>query len=150
MKEDPSQARTTSQTFYLTLSSITASLALGYLLTTVDSTRMIVRPSDAGFWLRVALLFQVIVLTWHEYALRTVYFQWQINYFDSVIPFAFAVVQYVAISGLRPSGDAWFWEGLAAFAYVSAIAYNNQRAKAGRDSVNKLMSRHHGGLFFTC
>lgn len=139
MDESQDVARTTSQAFYLTLSSITSSLALGYLLTTADELHLTSWPPDLGCWLRVTLVFQMIVLTWHEYAQGTVYFRWQINYFDSIVPFAFAVVQYVAISGLRPKADVWFWGSFAAFAFVSAVAYLNQRAKAAGDSANAQM-----------
>jgi hypothetical protein len=136
-------ARSTSQAFYLTLISITCSLALGYLLQSVQPERLIHGHFAVGYTLRVLLLFQMIVLTWHEYALGTVYFQWQINYLDSAVPFSFAIVQYLAISALAADKDWGLAASVALFAFVSVLAYGNQKKKAGRDSANTEMIAHH-------
>src|ERR1035438_340722 len=106
-----------NRTFYLTLTSMIQSLAMGYLLTSIDFTSM---PPIADV-LQAVATFTLIILVWHEYAISTMLFVWVVDLWDSVIPFVFGFTEFFIISTLntRKFGSEWWFIGLSGFAIVS-------------------------------
>jgi hypothetical protein len=103
-----------NRTFYLTLTSMIQSLAMGYLLTSIDFTAM---PPIADV-LQAVATFTLIILVWHEYAISTMLFVWVVDLWDSVIPFVFGFTEFFIISTLntRKFGSEWWFIGLSGFA----------------------------------
>jgi len=124
----------TQRSFYLTLISMIQSLAFGYLLTTI-SVKDLLTPTYA---LQVLGTFLVILMVWHEYAVGTMLFMWLIDFWDSLIPFLFGVVQFSLISSLKLQGspNMWFFS-LAACAALSFWSLENQFVKSSAYAENQ-------------
>jgi hypothetical protein len=86
-----------NRTFYLTLTSMIQSLAMGYLLTSIDFTAV---PPIADV-LQIVATFMLIVLVWHEYAISTMLFIWVVDLWDSLIPFVFGFTEVFMIVCVR-------------------------------------------------
>ena len=123
-----------NRTFYLTLTSMIQSLAMGYLLTSIDFTAM---PPIADV-LQAVATFTLIILVWHEYAISTMLFVWVVDLWDSVIPFVFGFTEFFIISTLntRKFGSEWWFIGLSGFAIVSLLAFINQYSKSAAHKEN--------------
>ncbi|MGD9824844.1 hypothetical protein [Desulfobacter sp.] len=126
-----------SPSFYLTLISIIASLAFGYLLSKIKDEYLY--GSDWRrflYWLKVLLSFQAIIITWHEYAMSTVAFKWVLNYVDSLVPFLFGITLFGIIENLAcERTHVWFYF-LSGFTLIAIVAYNNQFLKTEREDEN--------------
>jgi hypothetical protein len=90
-----------SPSFYLTLISIIASLAFGYLLSKINPKYLYGSDWRFLYWLKVIVSFQAIIITWHEYAMSTVTFKWVLNYIDSLVPFLFGIMLFGIIENIN-------------------------------------------------
>lgn len=124
-----------SGSFYLTLASIIQSLALAFLLQQVFGEIGRDWPPLA-YWLQSAVSFVIIVLVWHEYAMGAAAYSWMVDLIDSIIPFLFALTQYMIIYFSEPRAvlgnllqpQAWLLSVLL-FTLVTILAYWNQDRK---------------------
>jgi len=86
--------------FYMTMVSIIQSLALGYFATALKPIS-IFAPISPTAWLLCILTYtiviQMIVVTWHEYAIGSICFKWPLGYSDSWIPILLGLCEYFVI-----------------------------------------------------
>lgn len=128
-----------SPSFYLTLISIIASLAFGYLLSKLEPKYLYGNDWRFLYWLKVIASFQAIIITWHEYAMSTATFKWVLNYIDSLIPFLFGIMLFGIIENLNcEKTHLWFYF-LSGFTFIAIIAYANQFVKTKREDENRLI-----------
>jgi len=130
------RAKEAMSTFYLTLISIIASLALGYLLSMLTLERLFGSAADIVYWLQATATLQMIFLMWHEYVMGTIFFKWVIGHIDSVIPFTFGLVLFAMIHLMNRDVATWLFAA-STFASISCLAYINQLCKARREHENK-------------
>ena len=133
-----------SPAFYLTLVSIIQSLALGYLLSGIKPARLF---ADTGllYGLMCLATLQIVILTWHEYAVGSICFRTVLDYFDSLIPFLFGIAQWAVIAAINQETPfAWF-VALMFYTAVSLMAYTNQGWKSRREQENAALLEFLGG-----
>jgi hypothetical protein len=141
MKRILETSRNTSQVFYLQLISIISSLSLGFLLVKANGDYLFGNEFSVLYWLKITATIQIIILTWHEYVMGTIYFRWVVGYIDSAIPFMFAITQYIVIQNIHPGRYHKWFLALGAFAIVSILAYMNQYIKAKKEKTNRYIIR---------
>ena len=124
--------------FYLTLVSISQSLAFGYLLL---SFRDLLMNNVFSIWLSFLAgiaTFMLIVLVWYEYAMGTLCFKWILGYWDSFIPFLFGIAQFALIHSIITFDYSLWFNSLAFFTFIAYFAYLNQYYRSKKEkNVNK-------------
>jgi hypothetical protein len=132
------RSREVQPTLYMTLGGIIQSLAFSTLMGllilpknaeafTFDSA------ADKVFWTRFVIAFVVIVLVWHEYAVGLIYFWWEWDIWDSLVPFTIGAAEFYLIahvSGTKMS--SWLW-CMTWVALAGLLSFVNQAVKARRD-----------------
>ena len=136
MQEILECAKEQSRNFYLTLVSMISSLALGYLLASLRPSGSPLDRAACVYWLQALAVFQCAVLTWHEYAIGTVFFRWATNYVDSLIPFLFGIAEFALVEAMNKADLSVWFRWLAAIPVLSVLAYLNQYLKARRHKEN--------------
>jgi len=126
-----------SPTFYQTLISMVAALAMGYLLSELKRDQLYGNELSLLYCLQVFVSFLTIVITWHEYAMNTTSLKWIIGYIDSIVPFLFGMTLFAIVTSLNPDAPEHWFYSLASFTAIGALAYNNQFQKARREDDNE-------------
>jgi len=147
MEQIREAAKSGCSSFYLQIVSITQSLAFGFLLNSIQSRFSDPRFSEqiwppttieaATSWLQVALVFQMIVLTWHVNVGNAIIFRRLVGLSDSYIPFALMIPQFCLAVFLLPAPIHYWFYSVAAFCAVTIWAYTNMYIKDGRELENK-------------
>lgn len=121
---------------YLTLTSIIQAVALSALVVRVEATY---ERFDAADWLLVTATFLIFLLIWHEYLMQSLAFVWLPTLLDSLVPFAFLVVElfmaHLAYGGQRTwllIGGLGFAVGVASF--LTASTQSQSPAHAAENS----------------
>lgn len=133
----------------MTMVSIIQSLALGYFATALKANS-IFEPSCLAAWLlcilTYAIVVQMIVVTWHEYAMGSICFKWPLGYSDSWIPILLGLTEYFVIyfatlehtqySFAGGRSTPCFFLAFSFFLILTWFAFQNQYRKtvANRDS----------------
>lgn len=136
------RARGAHGSVYLTLISIVQGAILGYLLSFVDAHRNI---GTIG-WLLASITFIIVVLTWNEYVMGVITFDWVPDLLDSFIPFSLGISQYLLVNTIRDNPTNWFF-AQAVFSAVTFTAFLNMYVKARRDRGHNTAILHALGIF---
>ncbi len=132
-----------SEGFYISLGIIIQSLAFGYFLTKL--TIEIFHPTHYNIILILKYLatFQLIVITWYEYAIGTIYFQWIIRYLDSFIPFLLGLAQFALITTLQGHPTYHWIFAYTFFCSIVFLAFLNQfnRCKKYKEENKEILER---------
>lgn len=131
---------------YLQFVSIIQSLILGVFVTKLKLEAVF--SPDFYYILQCTLVLQVIVVTWHEYVLGTIIYEWVLGLSDAWIPVALGITQYFLIEFMSTKSFAespevsWFTFSLSFFALVTAVAYANQYFKSDKFEGNRKVIEH--------
>jgi hypothetical protein len=120
-------------TGYLTLVSIVQGVIFGLLVSEVTGN---IDQIDALGWLCLVNTFLVITITWNEYTIGVGFYEWVMDYKDSVLPFLIGLAQ----AGLVyfSFGDLTDWLlSMSLFCLLSLFAFINQYTKSKKEEVNR-------------
>jgi len=118
-------------TIYLTLISIIQSLPLLLFAEQLDFKF----ESPFEFFERMLMyiaILQMIVITWHEYALSTICFTWAVGFSDTWIPMLLGVCQYWVVGNAEIKKIGLFLLSLTIFVLLALLAFINRDRKMRR------------------
>jgi hypothetical protein len=134
-----------SSSIYLQLISVIQSMALGLWVYSLDLSRL----DDFTYLFQNLIILQLLVITWHEYVLGTVTYEWPIGLFDAWLPISFGISQFYLIKAKTFQDFCW---ALPAFTIVAALAFLNQylksRAYEGNAGIIAMLEKHRRRTFF--
>lgn len=129
---------------YLQLISVIQSMALGLWVYSLDLSRL----SDITYLFQNLIIIQLLVITWHEYVLGTIIYEWPVGLLDAWLPISFGVSQFYLIRATTFQGFCW---ALPIFTIVAALAFLNQHLKSkyyeGNAGIITLLSAHRRSTF---
>ena len=111
---------------YLTLTSIIQGVAITALVVHVEAG---FDHLDAADWLLAAATLGGLLLVWHEYLMQALAFVWVPTLLDSVVPFAFLLVELFLAHFVFGNQRAWLLAAGLCFA-VGAAAWGATRTQA--------------------
>src|SRR5919199_636097 len=122
-------------TTYLTLASIIQGVALTALVSRVEATYGSFAAAD---WVLSTTTFLVILIVWHWYLTQSLLYTWLPTFLDSLVPFAFLVVELFLAHLVYQTEHAWllayggfYLVGLAAWSYqnrqIQTADYESRR-----------------------
>ena len=134
-----------SASIYLQLISVIQSMALGLWVYSLDLSRL----GDLTYLFQNLIILQLLVITWHEYVLGTVTYEWPIGLLDAWIPISFGISQFYLIKSNTFQNFCW---ALIPFTFVAALAFLNQYLKSqayeGNSGIIKMLKDHRKRTFF--
>ena len=135
IREFRARAMDSCANFYMTMISIIQSLALGYFATRFEGW-----PSDPwelpAQFLMYAIALQMIVVTWHEYSIGSIFFKWPVGFSDSWIPILLGLSEYAVLYYVSYSTIKEFCTALAIFVLLAFFAFRNQMVKGKTEPEN--------------
>jgi hypothetical protein len=111
---------------YLTLTSIIQAVALPALVVRVEATY---ERFDAADWLLTAATLLAFLLIWHEYLMQSLAYVWLPTLLDSVVPFAFLVVELLMAHLAFGSQRIWLLSAGIGFV-VGVISWQTTRVQS--------------------
>jgi hypothetical protein len=115
---------------YLTLTSIIQGVALSALVIRVESVGELL---DLSGWLLVATTLLSLLLIWHEYLMQALAYVWMPSLIDSLVPFAFLVVELFVAHFVYGNLRAWLLAASIAYA-IGVVAARATLVQARRQS----------------
>lgn len=132
-------AATASRGIYLQLISVIQSMALGLWVYSLDLARL----GEVAYLFQSLLILQFIVITWHEYVIGTVIYEWPVGLLDAWIPICLGIAQFYLIRAPNYTHFSW---ALVAMALTAVAAFWNQYVKSknyeGNQGVIEILATH--------
>lgn len=133
-------------TAYTTLLSVTQGVIFATLLFAYNECKDLSFSTNIGIQtiLMLVIAFLGIMIIWDKFIAHTQYLGWQLDWFDTVIPFFFAVLQYFMIMEIKriPHEVAYFGIWIGAISLFGCFTYWRQSSHLSQKPVKNLYSEH--------
>lgn len=137
ISEKRQKALSDSSSFYLTLVTISISLALGLFCTEIKVDYLLGAEADFIYWLKCLSILQVLVLVWYEYMLGTILFKWILNHLDVIFLFTITVIIFLLVKTTNDTNLENYFLMYAMFFLMAILGHLNQYIRSQKIIENK-------------